>query len=65
VVDLTGIPGAYDVQLNWMGRFVPNQDVEGVTMPAALEKQLGLKLEGRKLPVTVLVIDHIEMPSEN
>jgi uncharacterized protein (TIGR03435 family) len=65
VVDLTGVPGAYDIQLDWMGRFVPNQDVEGVTMPAALEKQLGLRLEGRKLPVTVLVIDHVERPSEN
>ena len=65
VVDLTGIEGTYDVQLKWMGRFVPNQDVEGVTMPDALDKQLGLKLEGRKLPVSVLVIDHVERPSEN
>jgi uncharacterized protein (TIGR03435 family) len=65
VVDLTGIEGTYDLKLNWSGRMVPNQEVEGMTMPGALEKQLGLKLEGRKLPVPVLVIDRIEHPSEN
>jgi uncharacterized protein (TIGR03435 family) len=32
----------------------------------ALEKQLGLKLEERKLPMPVIVIDHIERaPTEN
>jgi uncharacterized protein (TIGR03435 family) len=32
----------------------------------ALEEKLGLKLEPRKLPVEMLVIDHLEKkPSEN
>jgi len=32
----------------------------------ALQEQLGLKLEVRKLPVQILVIDHIErVPTEN
>lgn len=65
VVDLTGIDGTYDFKLEWMGRLVPNQEVEGMTMPGALEKILGLKLEQRRMPMPTLVIDRIERPSEN
>ena len=35
------------------------------TIFAALEDQLGLKLVPAKAPVDVLVVDHIERPSEN
>jgi uncharacterized protein (TIGR03435 family) len=63
VVDLTAIEGTYDLQLDWVG--VQNIDSGGLTLPGALEKQLGLKLEPRKLPVTVLIVDHVERPSEN
>jgi len=35
------------------------------TLQAALEQQLGLKLESRKGPVEICVIEHIERPSEN
>jgi uncharacterized protein (TIGR03435 family) len=63
VVDLTGIEGTFDLQLDWVG--IQNIDSGGLTMPGALEKQLGLKLEPRKLPVTVLVVDHVERPSDN
>ncbi len=31
----------------------------------AVQEQLGLKLESTKAPVTVLVVDHIDMPSDN
>jgi uncharacterized protein (TIGR03435 family) len=31
----------------------------------ALQQQLGLKLESAKGPVEILVIDHVERPSEN
>src|SRR6185437_4980774 len=31
----------------------------------ALQEQMGLKLDAQKAPVEVLVIDHIEKPSEN
>jgi uncharacterized protein (TIGR03435 family) len=71
VIDKTGITGRYDIKL----RFTPD---DGPVMlngqPAsdpppplftALVEQLGLKLESAKGPVRVLVIDHIEMPSEN
>ena len=37
-----------------------------VTLPEAIEKQLGLKLEQQKRPVPVLVIDHVDQkPSDN
>jgi uncharacterized protein (TIGR03435 family) len=40
--------------------------IGGVTIFAAVEKQLGLKLVEQKRPVSVLVIDHIEQqPTEN
>jgi uncharacterized protein (TIGR03435 family) len=31
----------------------------------ALTEQLGLRLETRKVPVEILVIDHMERPSDN
>lgn len=37
----------------------------GPTLFTALEEQLGLRLESAKGPVSVLVIDHIEKPTEN
>ena len=38
----------------------------GITLFDAVEKQLGLRLERRKRPVPVLVVDHIaENPREN
>jgi uncharacterized protein (TIGR03435 family) len=63
VIDATGLPGPYDFRLEWVGR--PNIDNGGLTMPDALDKQLGLKLDSRKLPMPVTVIDHIERPSDN
>ena len=34
-------------------------------LAAAIQQQLGLRLEARKGPVDILVIDHAEKPSEN
>jgi uncharacterized protein (TIGR03435 family) len=68
VVNLTGIQGAYDIRLDWVPR--PLSEISdapaGPTVFDALEKQLGLKLEDRKQPMPVIVIDHIEqVPAEN
>ena len=64
VVDKTGITGKYDITLN----FAPEGSTDS-TLPSiftALQEQLGLKLEPQKVPVEILVIDHLEkMPSEN
>ncbi|SPF36248.1 hypothetical protein SBA4_1840027 [Candidatus Sulfopaludibacter sp. SbA4] len=44
----------------------PVQDLTGPSLFMALQEQLGLKLEGRKLPVAIPVIDHVErVPAGN
>src|SRR5215467_3156805 len=37
----------------------------GPSLFTAIQEQLGLKLESKRVPVKILVIDHIERPSEN
>ena len=37
----------------------------GITFMDAVREQLGLKLEPTRAPVQVLVVDHIERPSDN
>ena len=43
----------------------PPADANGPSLFTALQEQLGLKLEAQKGPVDVIVIDHIDMPSQN
>jgi uncharacterized protein (TIGR03435 family) len=77
VVDKTGIAGEFDITLKWtpdetqfasMGFHVP-PPVDDPNAPpelfTAIQEQLGLRLEVRKTPTEVLVIDHVERPSEN
>ena len=40
-------------------------DPSGPTFLEALQEQLGLKLESQAGPIDILVIDHVEQPSEN
>jgi uncharacterized protein (TIGR03435 family) len=71
VLDQTGIT----VEFNYNLEFAPlrSEDIVNKSLPVlsspslftALEEQLGLKLEPAKIPVEVLVIDHVERPSEN
>jgi len=69
VLDLTGLKGTYDIRLDWVpqplvGNAGDSADVPaGTTVFEALEKQLGLKLEQRRSPVPVIVIDYIERVS--
>lgn len=37
----------------------------GPSIFTAVEEQVGLRLESRKAAMEILVIDHVEMPSEN
>src|SRR6185437_6197754 len=66
VKDDTGIQGKFDVKLNFAP---PETDVVDSSLPSiftAVQEQLGLKLEPAKVPVQMLVIDHVErVPTEN
>ena len=75
VVDKTGIVGRFHIQLTFtpddsVKRFpdfpgAPQPPADGPNIFTALQEQLGLKLESAKGPVELLVIDHVEKPSEN
>ena len=63
VVDQTGIPDAYDFTLEWSPEQVEDG---GPSIFTALTEQLGLHLEPRKLPVSILVVDSVsKTPTEN
>jgi uncharacterized protein (TIGR03435 family) len=67
VVDQTGLTGRFDLRLTWTPDGAPA--TESADAPpdlfTAIQQELGLKLESTKAPVDVLVIDHLERPSEN
>jgi uncharacterized protein (TIGR03435 family) len=69
-VDATGLTGTYSFILTWTPQGdVSEQDAEypgGLTVFAAIERQLGLRLENEKRPLPVMVIDHLNRtPTDN
>jgi uncharacterized protein (TIGR03435 family) len=69
VQDLTALAGVFNIQLEWTPdevAAVDSDEAAGPSIFSAIQAQLGLKLETRKLPVDVLVVDHVEkVPVEN
>jgi uncharacterized protein (TIGR03435 family) len=80
VVDQTGLTDRYDFQLKWTpdesqfgqfrgtGAVVPPPPDDPKAPPSlytAIQEQIGLKMGPAKLPDDVIVIDHVEKPSEN
>ena len=66
VVDKMGIEGRFDVDLKWTPDDAAVGDADAPpSIFTAVQEQLGLKLDAQKGPVEVLVIDHLELPSEN
>ena len=63
VVDMTGLTGRYDMRLAFKPANAAPED-SGPTIFTALTEQLGLRLEARKGPVEVIVIDSIERVRE-
>ncbi len=75
VTDATGLQGVYDFTLDWSpaadlklgaGDALTAGGDQGPSFFTAIQEQLGLRLESKKGPVEVLVVDHIEkLPTEN
>ena len=67
VTDLTGLKGSWDFDLKWTQRArLAQAGSDGINIFDAVEKQLGLKLEPRQLPMPVLVVDSVnERPTDN
>ena len=68
VMDATGLTGRFDIDLKW----TPDQVIggagaqtDGTSLFAAIQEQLGLRLESRQAPVNVLVIESAERPAED
>ena len=74
VVDESGLKGIYDIAVTWTpdpnlehlpsGIDIPS-DAAGLSLFAALQQQLGLKLVSGKGPVEALVVDSAEKATEN
>jgi uncharacterized protein (TIGR03435 family) len=79
VVDATGLKGKYDFVLSFSPEnfVVETQGVQtevatdttpnaGPSLTTAIQEQLGLRLESKKAPMDIIVIDHCEkVPTEN
>jgi uncharacterized protein (TIGR03435 family) len=77
VIDKSGIPGKYDIKLEWTpdegqpalgpgpAPAPPPADTAGPSIYTAVQEQLGLKLDSQKAPLDVLVIDNAAKPSDN
>jgi uncharacterized protein (TIGR03435 family) len=71
VLDRTGLTGTFDFSLEWS--LAPDSaqplgsqtEDTGPTFLEALQQQLGFRLKSTKGPVDVLVMDHVEHPTEN
>ena len=71
VIDATGLTDSFYYTIRsqfnpaaaFLGRGAANDDPNLPALSTALDEQLGLKLESRRGPVEVLVIDSVERPT--
>jgi uncharacterized protein (TIGR03435 family) len=69
VIDMTGLTGFYQVKLEWaptnLAAQEPADPVVGPSIFSAVQSQLGLKLEAKRGPLDVLVVDSaLKVPLE-
>jgi uncharacterized protein (TIGR03435 family) len=74
VLDKTNLSGRYDFDLEWtpddtqFGGNLPPVLPENAEKPdlfAALQQQLGLRLDSSRAPIDGIVIDSVQKPTEN
>jgi uncharacterized protein (TIGR03435 family) len=67
VIDATGLEGTFNFAIKPSDFAAPGGQPTNLQslVVTAIQEELGLKLESRKVTIDVLVIDHIEQPSEN
>jgi uncharacterized protein (TIGR03435 family) len=81
VIDQTGLPGGYNIDLQYTpealsaaalaarggaaGPLAAQVDPNGPDLFTAMREQLGLRLEGARMPLEVMVVDNIEPPTED
>jgi uncharacterized protein (TIGR03435 family) len=66
VIDMTGLKGTYDIRLEFAETRSAAPDSQAAELFTALPEQLGLRLEPRRGPVVVLVVDSaLRQPTEN
>jgi hypothetical protein len=76
VVDQTGLKGRYDLTVN-IAKYAADMAAQGKSLDGApadpltlismvLQEELGLKLESKKMPLELVIVDHAEkVPVEN
>ena len=73
VVDRTGLPGLFDVDVRWTADArssaplapAPTAPDDSVSVFTALQEQLGLRLQSERVDAEFLVIDRVERPTED
>jgi uncharacterized protein (TIGR03435 family) len=68
VINRTGLSGQFDFELQFSADMAPGAATTPQELPsifAAVQEQLGLKLQSERGPVRVLVIDSVERPTPN
>jgi uncharacterized protein (TIGR03435 family) len=61
VIDETGFKDRFDYKLNW----APAADEPTPSLFAVIQDQLGLRLEARRVPIQLLIVESAEKPAAN